>query len=103
MEELQDILLQAGDGMQRVDREELKRRLAGVVNEMMAHDFPRLVQVLYRVDVSEKKLKLLLHEHPEQDAGDIIADLLIERQLEKLRLKQQFGRKDADLTDEDTW
>jgi len=37
------------------------------------------VQLLYRIDVSEAKLKYILQAHPNEDAGKLIAAVVIER------------------------
>ena len=61
-------------------KQALKSELAACLNDMLLHNFHGLVQVLYRVDVSEKKLKAVLKENPTEDAGNLLADLLIQRQ-----------------------
>jgi hypothetical protein len=60
------------------------------------------VQLLYQVDVPEKKLKAVLEAHPTEDAGNLIADLLIERQREKKELKNRFQFPPAE-SDEERW
>lgn len=78
-------------------KEALKKQLAAYLNELLLHDFPALVQLLYRVDVAEKKLKAVLKENPTEDAGILLADLLIERQQEKtaVRNRGQFPLGDS--------
>lgn len=67
---------------------------------MLNHDFEKLVQLLYTVDVSEKKLKAELQDHPEKDAATLIADLLLERQAQK---KKNIPQGDEDIPDEERW
>jgi hypothetical protein len=74
---------------------EIKDRLATYINELINHDFNKLVSLLYRIDINEKKLKQLLEENPTYNAGHIIADLIIERQIQKQKIRQQF-RKDGE-------
>lgn len=74
--------------------QDLKELLAKHVNNLLQNDFEKLVNLLYRIDVSEKNLKELLAKNPKQDAGDIIAVLIIERQLQKIRSRQQFKTND---------
>lgn len=83
-------------------KQELKEQLISIVNSLLLHDFNKLVQILYRVDVSEQKLKELLQKNPQTDAAIIIADLLIERQEEKIKTKQSF-KTDDHITDEEKW
>ena len=77
--------------------------LAEKVNELISTDFSKLILALYRVDVSEEKLKKLLNENPNTDAGLLIADLLIERQAEKIRSRQQYSKPDENISDDEKW
>jgi hypothetical protein len=86
-----------------IAEEELRRQLAFHVNCLIEHDFKKLVAVLYRVDVNEEKLKQFLKENAGEDAGFIIADLIIERQLQKIRSRQEFRKNDNNISDEEKW
>lgn len=83
--------------------EELQQQLAAFINHLMITDFNYLLQLLYRIDVSEEKLKAKLKEFPNTDAATIIAALVIERQLQKLKSRENFkntnneGANDEDL------
>lgn len=81
---------------------EIKDKLSYHINELIQHDFQKLVTILYRIDVSEAKLKFLLKENPGEDAGKIIAELIIERQLQKLKSRQEH-RKDENISDDEKW
>ena len=71
---------------------------------MIKSDFQKLVNVLYRVDVNERKLKYLLQENVGADAAVIIADLIIERQLEKIKTRAAFtDQDDSDTSDQEKW
>jgi len=85
-----------------VQKEEMKERLAQYLNYLLLHDFNKLVQILYRVDVNEQRLKELLQNHPGTDAAIIIADLLIQRQQEKIESRQSFKSND-NIPDEEKW
>jgi hypothetical protein len=52
--------------------------------------------------VNEQKLKELIQSNAQTDAAIIIADLLIERQEEKLKTKEAF-RSNNDIAEEDKW
>ncbi len=87
-----------------IQPEEMNRQwLAGKINDLLLHDFSRLVAILYRVDVNESKLKSLLKQHPGTDAGLIIADLLIERQLEKKRSREQYRPSAGEIDENEKW
>jgi hypothetical protein len=80
----------------------IQEQLAAFINNLINTNFERLVSLLYRIDVSEAKLKSLLHNHPGSNAGDIIAALIIERQLQKIKFRQQ-SRRNNDIPEEEKW
>lgn len=84
----------------KLDDHDLLLSLAAYVNELIMTNFERLVQLLYRIDVSEEKLKKLLRQNPESNAGLIIASLIIERQKQKILVNTEenlgFHFKDSD-------
>jgi hypothetical protein len=79
-----------------------KVELSNAVNYLIEQDFNALIQILYSLDINENKLKKLLHDNTSEDAGDLIADMIIQRQTEKASLKKQFKQKD-DIPEEDKW
>jgi hypothetical protein len=76
--------------------------LAKEINHLIVHDFAALIQILYRLDVSEAKLKMVLSENPKQDAGRLIAALIIERLKIREEMKQHFPRQE-NIPEEDRW
>ena len=80
-----------------------RRILEERINEFINNDFQRLVSILYRMDVSETKLKQLLTNNPGADAGIIIADLMIERQAEKIKSREQYSKRDKNISDDEKW
>ena len=95
-------LLHLNKQLSSVEKEELRQHLVVHINDLLLNDFNKLVRILYRVDVSEQKLKHLLRENPTTDAAIIIADLLIERQEQKMKTKQSFKADDS-IPGEDKW
>jgi hypothetical protein len=81
--------------------DELEALLAERVNMMIQRDFGALVQLLYRVDVSESKLRGLLQENAGEEAAKVIARLIIERQWQKIETRRRY-RRDVD-GDEERW
>lgn len=79
------------------------KALVEYVNNLITSDFPALLNLLYRLDVSEHKLKDMLEQHPGEDAGRIIAALMIERQQQKLQSRAAFRKKETDIPEEDRW
>jgi uncharacterized protein YwgA len=79
-----------------------REQLAVLINRLINTDFEKLAGILYKIDVSEKKLKKLLSDNPDTDAGLLIADLVIERQTEKKESRERF-RRDSNMSDDEKW
>ena len=62
--------------------------LGAAINHLITHDFHKLVALLYRIDVNEKRLKQLLQERSGANTGEMIAQLIVERQLQKIKTRQ---------------
>jgi len=82
---------------------ELEELLTIYANQLIQKDFQKLVTLLYRIDVSEAKLKYLLQLQRDENAGNIIAKLIIERQIEKMKSRQQFSKQNDDISEEEKW
>lgn len=85
------------------DHSVARQILANRINELVTNNFQKLVSILYRMDVSEIKLKQLLKDNPGTDAGLIIADLMMERQAEKIRSREQYSKRDENISDDEKW
>ena len=80
----------------------VQQQLEEYVNELIQHDFPKLVELLYRVDINEKRIKELLAINQDANSAALIAGLLIERQLQK-RAWRQMQQPNTDIPDEERW
>lgn len=100
---LQEISMELGIILKEQGHSLGKQLLAEKINELITNDFQKLVSILYRMDVSEIKLKQLLTENPGTNAAVIIADLMIERQAEKIRSREQFSKRDENISDDEKW
>jgi hypothetical protein len=76
-----------------ISKNELHQKLTIFLNDLILNDFQKLISILYKVDVDEKKLKKILRENTGTDAGEIIATLIIERELQKIETRKQFKVK----------
>jgi hypothetical protein len=83
--------------------EELLVWLTQYCNGLLQADFPGLIQLLYRVDVSEAKLRYLLRNVKGEDAGKIMALLLLERVEEIVASRKRYRMPDRDIPDEEKW
>ncbi|HTM90936.1 MAG TPA: hypothetical protein VL095_00850 [Flavisolibacter sp.] len=85
-----------------IQKAEMKEHLLLYINHLLVHDFNKLIQILYRVDVSEQKLKEILAANPQTDAAILITELLVQRQEEKIKAKEAF-KPNNDIPEEDKW
>ena len=92
-----DIELQEG-----LSIDELKKIIAGYINPLISQNFNKLISILYRMDINEAKLMQLLHDNPAEDAGMIIADLIIERQLQKIKSQKEYKSNNI-IPEDDKW
>lgn len=84
-----------------IDIETFRKRLSLTINQLIQTDFTKLVGILYRLDISEAKLKAALADAV-HTASDIIATMIIERQIEKSESRKRF-RHNGDISEEERW
>lgn len=83
------------ENISNLDLDTTKNWQAGLkqeIDDLINHDFSKLVQILYNIDVSEVKLKAALSSNKTTDAADIILNLIIKRLEEKKRQKALFPK-----------
>lgn len=71
-------------------REEMKKELAAFLKILLDKDFERLLQGLYRIDVNEEKVKEILHLGSPENIADDLAELILNRQLQKAITRMQY-------------
>jgi hypothetical protein len=82
----------------------LETVLAEKVNALIEGNFDQLLQLLYRIDINEQRLRRLLVENEGEDAGKIIARLIVQRQWEKIESRRKYRQDtDAGAEGEERW
>ena len=81
--------------------EELKVFLSGYIDHLISKNPDKLVSILSRVDVSEKVLKANL-QNQEENASSIMAQMIIERQIEKIKTRERY-RSNDDISEDEKW
>lgn len=99
---LPDKIISATDLIDEKSKEKIREQLIHLLNELINKDFHALIQLLYRIDVNEKKIRLYLNENSDKDSASVLADLIIERQIEKRESRKKFNQKN-DEDDEEKW
>lgn len=92
--------LQSSTGPGDEALKEIRRLLIDKLDFFIEHDFEKLLSILYRIDVSERKVKEALETQTDQKHSELLADLIIARQVEKTKTRAKYGRQsDQDVDD----
>jgi hypothetical protein len=83
--------------------EKFFNNLSAWLNKLINENFEQVIALLYRVDVSEKKLKNILATDKSALSGDILARLIIERQLEKLASRKKYKSDPGEDGEAERW
>lgn len=82
--------------------EQVRQYLIIHINQLLAKDFAALVQLMYQMDIPEEKLRYYLQQNKDEMASGIIAELMIERQLQKAESRRLFT-KQQDIPEDEKW
>ena len=69
--------------------DELEQQLTDHINHLINTDFEKLIYYLYRIDVNETKMKQVLQQQEGENAAQLIAQLIIDRQLQKIKSRAE--------------
>ncbi len=84
--------------------EEFRKFIIQKINYWINNDFEHLLYLLYRIDVHEEKVRSMLKTQKGEDAATIIADLIIDRQQQKVQSRKMFHfSKPEDISEEESW
>ena len=83
--------------------EEKLQSLALKIHDLLNNDFQKLISLLYRMDINESKLRRLLEENKNTDAGLIIAKMMIEREAQKIKSRKESMKKNNQDSTEEKW
>ena len=82
---------------------ELEEQLTQHINHLINTDFEKLVYYLYRIDVNETKMKELLQQQQGENAAQLIARLIIDRQLQKIKSRAEHKPSATNDDDAERW
>ncbi len=85
--------------------EEFRKHIIQRINDWINNDFEHLLFMLYRIDVHEDKVRKLMQEHKGENAAEVITDLIIERQRQKIETRKLFHmeKPPADIDENELW
>jgi uncharacterized membrane protein YheB (UPF0754 family) len=76
-----------------MSHEELKRRLTVFISDLLESNFEKLCNMVYRHDVSETRFNEALQSGSMMEQAENISDLVIERELEKVKSRQLYRQQ----------
>lgn len=72
--------------------EEVRHFLVQRISHLLESDINRLMSALYRIDVYEQKVKDAFSTSTPHQLPEILADLVIERQIQKIHIRQRYSK-----------
>lgn len=95
--QVQNTLSLREDLIIEIDNEEQLLKLIEIyVQELIDSNFEKLLLTLYRLDISESKVKKSLEQNGAENASQSIAKLILEREKEKFESRKKFSRGNND-------
>lgn len=74
--------------------EEFRIYLTEKMRDLLDKNYNLLINTLYRIDISERKLAELFSSKNKESIPERLADLIIERQIEKIEFRRRYRQGD---------
>ena len=78
---------------EQLSDDKLRQTMVDAFGYLVDNDFPKLIQILYRADVDQDKLKDLLETIEGKSTAEVIADAYIARQKAKVETWKKYSAK----------
>ena len=72
--------------------DELKSQIAPIIKTMMEKKFEKFLSILYRIDVSEKKIQEI-SAASSMELSETLSEVIIARELKKVIIRNYFSEK----------
>lgn len=77
--------------------DDLKKALAVRILSLLDSNVERLLSMLYRVDLSQKKLDEIFRNESKEEIADQIAEAVVDRQLQKIQTRKYYKNNESGL------
>lgn len=64
------------------------------IEKLMSGNYEKFMNVLYRIDLNESLLKKKLSENTSESTGEVITELIIKRELQKVVIRNYYKQHD---------
>jgi len=71
--------------------QELYVQILPLIEELLNDDYPKLMAMLYRIDLDEEFLNKKLKENHHSDTDEVITDLILKRELQKVIIRDAYS------------
>lgn len=78
------------------DEKQLHQKMTAFVYDLLVHDFEKLCHLIYRHDVNENKFRQAMQNMDVDVQASQIADLIIEREKEKIITRKAYQKYKRD-------
>ncbi|WP_316806668.1 hypothetical protein [Pedobacter agri] len=75
-----------------INENQLREAMIDAFAYLIDHDFPKLIQILYKADVDQYKLKELLETTEGKSSAEVIADAYLARQKAKIATWAKYSK-----------
>lgn len=79
--------------IQLEDYDALLHTLEEMLSWLLERDEQRLLQLLYRIDLGEEKLKKSMLENEQESLASLLAKLIIKREAQKVLIRNHYAQK----------
>ena len=71
--------------------QELYNQILPLIEGLLNDDYPKLMAMLYRIDIDDEFLNRQLKESSHADTDELITDLILKRELQKVIIRQIYS------------
>jgi hypothetical protein len=71
--------------------EQLREKMIHAFSWLLDNDISKMMNILYRTDVDEERLKSLLISRSQLPSAEVIADEYISRQMQKIETRKKYS------------
>jgi len=71
--------------------QELYHQILPLIEELLSDDYPKLMAMLYRIDIDEEFLNRQLKMNEQADTDEVITDLILKRELQKVIIRELYA------------
>lgn len=77
-------------GKEKTPYQELFQEVLPIIDKLLNENYPKLLAILYRIDIEEDFLNRKLKENQLADTDEVITDLILKRVLQKVIIREMY-------------